>query len=552
MKILSFAILLVSWLWSSEADKQYDDGDSFFDLAFKFDLDVPKIQNMLWSVDRKLQVLSKDEAFPDTFQPVLHHWLNLIMINKDVKMKQSIIKIAQLAMEHGLDVGIPYRNDPPLYMKALITKELGLTRDVVSHGNGHIEKEVISKSVYLTNFLKTLYSIPADVIPVIKLLLHIEKLTIPKPEYEYIPNFNSTSFAIGLLEQARLDRPSIKANELFTLSQTYRDTIIRLAAHQNYSSIVTLPQVTNSLDEACATIQEALIEQVLSATERNLAIERLLDLHVQQIDQEEHVHRNAFHYLIMSRAVKMIEGVERLFLALSDDDSDAADAAAADNNSNMHSKSIIAQRILSQLHQPDHRQHTPYTYCIIRYGRESDICVAYMHFVKVVVQAAATTTTGIVSLSDIESQQLNWLAKIDPLFGLRNITTSSSATAATTTVETSQEGDSIEVVDDANLDTQSSSNNSGGGWNPTRLTSFDTNQCDILEIWNETLPNAVDFFNRFVNQGRPVIFRHAGIHPESKMKILQQVFEQNAFIKIYGKVKVDAAIIPYGGMLQFI
>lgn len=497
---------------------------SFFDSAFDAEFNSTKYIALLTQVDKNLKVLAKNELYPQTYQPVLHHWFNLLMLGGDAKTKQLIVETAKLAIEHGLDVSIQYKEDPPIYTKSLITKEIGLAQYIIAHGQRQIITDVIARSSKFAKFLKTLYAIPSEMIPVIKLLLHIEKITRPNSDVIRTPNFNSTAFAIALLEQARLEKPSIKASELFQFSNTYHDVILRLAKHENFSSIVTLHDVIESLDQLASRVQSSIVQVILQNERKNIAIEHFLDLHLHADEN----HRNCFHFLVMSGASHMINALKDLFQALPENPSEHISVPK--------SKSEIAKRILSKLHLTDSRGHSPFTYCLIRFGKDSKVCQTYMEFVKELCNAAE------ISFDAVEHEQEESLNKIDPLYDLLRTKETRSVEVTLTT-----EGDTSTVPkEEMNV-------NSGkfGGWNPQRLYNFDTHRCDILEIWNETLPMPAQFFARFVNQGRPVIFRHAGLHPEGRMKMLQKVFEKGNFIKTYGRVKVDAAVIPYGGKFVY-
>jgi hypothetical protein len=120
------------------------------------------------------------------------------------------------------------------------------------------------------------------------------------------------------------------------------------------------------------------------------------------------------------------------------------------------------------------------------------------------------------------------------------------------------------------------SSSSSGGWDSTRVEIDSSHYpCDILEIHDSTkkLPSNKEFFVKYVNKGVPVIFRQVASSSSSAkllsipndsgnnnnkrktskkssdtMEEVREVFEKSHFLSHYGKYEVPVSTIPYSGM----
>lgn len=536
--------------------------------------------------------------------PLLHMLLNQYMLSANATDKQLFLELFSLAMtQHGADPSIPLNNDPPLYIKGVMIKEMELVKSIIESSQKSITNEIIARSTKISRLLKLIYALPAEVVPIAKLLLHVEKLT--HKYYDSLPEdaklnndaangggFNATDIAVRLLLNAKLDRPSLSAAQLMRHSSTYNHTIQHLTSYllpENQpwnipgqletTKIISMFDIAQSMNELLVIIPQALVDSIflLPNDRKEVAIEHFLDLHVIPDEQD----RNCFHYLAAANSVKMIEVLMNLFDRMID-----AQHSSNDNEMAMISEKKIrqlAETLLNSLSQVDHRGHTPLSYAEVRYGNHAPVTLTLKNFISYLIRIFEGDFTSFSRhlLEDNNKEDVQEMEEIliehDGAIGTEE-EIEVGVEGLQELVTNSEESEPNEADTEAGDESKNTKDNivepprrelpesEHGGWNPERLTIFDevseeateltevnTNStrkqyyapCDILEIWDEDVPNVDEFFVRYINTATPVVFRGAALKKSSQMNKLREKFSKKKFVRNYGNVQVTASTLPY-------
>lgn len=470
--------------------------------------------------------------------PTLHMLLNQFMLSTNPIDKQQFLELFELSMNHGADPSISLNNDPPLYIKGIMIKEMELVKTIIEHSHKSITNEIIARSSKISRLLKMIYAMPAEVVPLAKLLLHVEKLTHKYHEslpYEVQESFNGTEVAIRLLLGAKLDRPTLSANQLLKYSSTYNQTIQHLTSYllpENQlwnipgqletSKIISTLDIAQIMNELLVIIPQALIESIfwLPNDRKEVAIEHFFDIHI--IPDE--VDRNCFHYLAAANSVKMMEMLMTMFDRMiaeqqeyqhegkSSEEGEKREGASSITTTTatnpiggISEKKIrhMAETLLNSLSQVDHRGHTPLSYAEVRYGPQSPISMTFKNFISRLIRIFE----GDFSLpfsGDVEEDKLaNDLQEMEDILGDMH-------DGAVETEEVAMEVDiqgsiDISASEGKESDHDIDSNNIGesntdieqrrelpesdaGGWNPERLTIFD----EIVSTDDSSAPSVLD------------------------------------------------------------
>lgn len=564
-----FAWLVLLGLSVAREDEFYEKKVQFLELV----TETPVIKANLVSARRVLESMPADigifgnEEDDEAFQVILHTVLNHFMLSKSQEEKAEYIKMIHLGIERGMDIASPFSNDPPLYVKTIMIKEMNITLAFINAGRRFITQEFIARSRKMSRALTMLYSMPAEIVPPAKLLLMVEKLTsLGAPPSSPFYHANRTIFANTLLQNARLDSQSaIKPTELMAFSPQYQEIIHRITsdtATASSSKLIATKDISRSIDELGNAVLLAMIEAMRVDSRSSVSFEHFFDLHVIADEKQ----RNLFHYLCMSRSTTMLSTIVSAFMSQWEEDGAV--------------RRVVADRLLYGLaQQADNRHHTALSYCRMRYGRnheDDDISGTMWSFIQTLKQAVgeeiaqryelltediifisqsatpkdATESIGILP-GETDTENTNEIAVEVGIDGTVNAGVDSLSFVASDTeivVETALVTDASEVtslVDSTKVD--------NGGWSIKQLdlSSFPhihVDSCDILEITNESLPFSIAFFERFINTGTPVIFREV-MHDPTKtiMSRLKEVLRRKNFLEVYGNRQVPTSTLPYGG-----
>lgn len=483
-------------------------------------------------------VIQKDQQVP--LQPLLHLLFNFHMLSKQPAEKAVILEVIELGIAKGLDVSAPFRDEPPLYFKALVAREFRLLRSILFAGKRAFANQVIARNHWLVLFMDILYAVPCEVVPLSKLLLYVEKLVHTQ---QHLPadsdpsTFNRTEMAVKLLGSASLGKPSVKAAELLQLSPLFRQLVQQisredylldqqqvpysiagssageLVSAMDRSRMVRIEHIRGSLDELVNEVQLDIFA-ILSADNRwTEALKHFLDLLTTPNAQG----RSAFHFLALANAQRTLSSILTQY---SDSSSNQMDYY----RSKLHTVEVA-----------DQRGHSPHGYCVYRYGPGHETC--RMLAKALGLHHSEDSAADNVTVAD-EGSVLHEV-EVSPTGELRMLLTED---------EVKETGTLSLILHHICIHWLTVC--LAGGWDPRVLPEGSIGQgdrCDILQIWDaDRLPSNSDFFQQFINTGTPVIFRGAAKKDGELMTKLRRTLAKDAFLRKYGPVTVPASALPYG------
>lgn len=517
---------------------------AFLETISQQDVDIGKAKALLSQIPLDPKAFHDYDDLEDPMNPVianvsvmiLHFLLNKFMLTTNAEEKAQYLEIMQLGMERGMNVAATYKDDPPLYLKAVMVKEMNLTVSMIDAAKKYMTQEIIARSRKMSKFLVMIYSLLAEVVPTAKLLLHVEKIA-ENASNRTIDGLkvqpSRKEIALMMLHTARLDKPAIKAAELLAFSPSYRELVDQITTAGQFSKSISLKKVIQSLDEYANKAVRALIDAMNEDVRSGIALEHFFDLHV--IPDENQ--RNAFHYLCMARSTVILESLLNAYK--SDWEGDDANI-----------RNVLAERIISSFEFADRRGHSPLSYCALRYGRRQhdDVGSKMVEFLDT-LKADLTDpafSEHVEELKEALFEDPNDTLAVPLIIGEGS--------------EQVKKLQASETLINGSLDLQAPNrvNADDGGWNPKRLHIdkeqypyfSDENHCDIKQVHldDATMPDQEEFFMEFLNSATPVIFRGAALNAStSRMFALRHVFRKDNFVKVYGGKKVTASTLPYGG-----
>lgn len=517
---------------------------AFLETISQQDVDIGKAKALLSQIPLDPKAFHDYDDLEDPINPVianvsvmiLHFLLNKFMLTTNAEEKAQYLEIMQLGMERGMNVAATYKDDPPLYLKAVMVKEMNLTVSMIDAAKKYMTQEIIARSRKMSKFLVMIYSLLAEVVPTAKLLLHVEKIA-ENASNRTIDGLkvqpSRKEIALMMLHTARLDKPAIKAAELLAFSPSYRELVDQITTAGQFSKSISLKKVIQSLDEYANKAVRALIDGMNEDVRSGIALEHFFDLHV--IPDENQ--RNAFHYLCMARSTVILESLLNAYK--SDWEGDDANI-----------RNVLAERIISSFEFADRRGHSPLSYCALRYGRRQhdDVGSKMVEFLDT-LKADLTDpafSEHVEELKEALFEDPNDTLAVPLIIGEGS--------------EQVKKLQASETLINGSLDLQAPNrvNADDGGWNPKRLHVdkeqypyfSDENHCDIKQVHldDATMPDQEEFFMEYLNSATPVIFRGAALNAStSRMFALRHVFRKDNFVKVYGGKKVTASTLPYGG-----
>jgi hypothetical protein len=518
---------------------------AFLETISQQDVDIGKAKAVLSQIPLDPKAFHDYDDLEDPMNPVianvsvmiLHFLLNKFMLTTNAEEKAQYLEIMQLGMERGMNVAATYKDDPPLYLKAVMVKEMNLTVSMIAAAKKYMTQEIIARSRKMSKFLVMIYTLLAEVVPTAKLLLHVEKIA-ENASNRTIDGLkvqpSRKEIALMMLHTARLDKPAIKAAELLAFSPSYRELIDQITTTGQFSKSISLKKVIQSLDEYANKAISALIDAMKDDVRSGIALEHFFDLHVIPDDNQ----RNAFHYLCMARSTVILESLVNAYKSNWEGD-------------DANIRNVLAERIISSFEFADRRGHTPLSYCALRYGRRQhdDVGSKMIEF----LDTLKTDLTNPAFVDHVEELKETLFEDPNDTLAVPLVTgEESEQVEGLQTSETHVDG-SVELLQSPKL-----VNTDDGGWNPKRLHVdkeqypyfADENHCDIKQVYldDATMPDQEEFFMEYLNSATPVIFRGAALNAStSRMFALRNVFRKDHFVKVYGGKKVTASTLPYGG-----
>jgi hypothetical protein len=548
---------------------------------------------------RKPPSITDPSSIPDekTFKrqsiPLLHYFLNVFVMLQQQKAsdKISLLKDVFIAcIEMGMGIDITFQDEPPIYYKTLMLKEFSLSQAILVNNEKYFIKEIIGRSSKIIKYFKLLYSHLSEVIPMSKLLLHVENIvenvaTKQRNEERKEQNaeqfsdveekstsssgksssfvsstpFNGTALVLRLLETAKLDKPTLRPVDLLTYSEQYRKIVnkignISTTDRDDSKAIIQLEGVIRSQEELIFSLFSPFLSFIEISERKWIAIEHFLEIHTSPVidNESHHQKRTLFHYLTMSGYVKIVSSFSSLW-------KEYEEHHRLSNNTDQSVDLFdFKKRMYQGLQSRDYRGHTPLSYALIRFGEQSEIYQLFYSFLDAFHHSSHRHhhlhhhSHLILTPTSNSSKTIEMDVEINPSTGQPQYPLSvlrsddggwQTACVLLSHANCTIPSDSALRDSDSSLPTESTTANSQHSFSSTLPSENAVNakrkeRCDILEIWNEPLPDAEVFFEKYINTATPVIFRNAALLSSEKMSSLRNTFRKDYFMKRFGRLKV--------------
>lgn len=522
------------------------------------------------------------DVWPTGAPVFLHHILNLYRLTPSSKMQTELVEFAiECISANFANANEMSGLEPPLFVKALMIKELKLASTVVAASGAAIE-EYLSAVAYLDpdsddavvaatqaridwllRFFNILYGLPSEPVPLSKLLLHADTV-IHRSAGDL-----SFDDARKMLHGATVSgQVSVKPADLDALSESYLLLIRRLGITNGGMQLKLLDAIT-VLDEAAASVHGSFISALLGtplsvAAAANDDFMELTSWRVMQIQRWFHIlatadsatGRNLFHSLALSGAAKMLQQITSLIDILHNWVR-VASSAPIDGASQL---AMICRSVAVALTTTDYRKHSPVSYAFYRFRR--------MISSEIMSDEHSSEAPIISALREL----IGTLESISKELGLEGVDADVDALRAhfLRHQNVHAESDKLEspklhpTPPQRAMDVEEAVAGDDGGW-PSAALEYEeiinTTRCDIEEVWGlSELPSNKQFFEQYVNRGKPVIFRSVGGDiPQltSKNRIrysvsaTQNALRRDVFLRDFGAFEVPSSPIPYASSFGF-
>jgi hypothetical protein len=227
-------------------------------------------------------------------------------MSTNVVQKSEIIEVIQQCVKLGYEINIPYRNDPPLFYKALVIRELKTTQTFLINSKTDLKMLILNQSEWLVRFFSILFEIPSQPVPIAKLLLHANTIVKKKKTED-------TSFGINeikkLLISASLgfqSKPTFKVKDFIEFSPAYNDLLSKLGTQNGHN--LKLIDIIQSMDEVSNTLFKTITNFILEDIIRNTKNINILFsfLNILSYQDPTNNNRNSFHSLLTTGSSIML------------------------------------------------------------------------------------------------------------------------------------------------------------------------------------------------------------------------------------------------------
>lgn len=413
--------------------------------------------------------------------PVLHHMLNMYFRSRDVGARKDLVQLMLHCVDAGVTVEEPFGSDPSVLFKALAMREMNLARALAAASGAPLATRLL---------LTHLYSLPCELVPLAKLLLHAN--TIVSRNAAGLAGFGGVEGVKRLVASASLgaqSKPAVKGDDLAALSVVFTNLV---AAFGSSDYRLSLTQLIAVLDEVAGTTHQHLL--TAPSLSETLAV-------LQEAESAaEGSLRNGLHHLGIAGATHMIGQL-----------AEAAKAAAHDGEPGRAALEALAQALGAL----DVHGMAPASYALARFGPQSEAFLA------------------LLSLCQALPLQLLDVCDVDHPAALVERARGKAERRAGVEREVGVTGVALQPPEEDYV---------GGGWDAARLDpelAGDAGRCDIVEVHGPP-PSRSEFYRDYVLTSTPVVFRGA-----ARGQRLERAFERGAFLKAYGNDQVDVGAIPY-------
>lgn len=418
--------------------------------------------------------------------PPLHHMLNIYFRSRDVGTRKDLVQLMLHCVEAGVTVEEPFGSDPSVLFKALAMREMNLARALAAASGAPLATRLL---------LTHLYSLPCELVPLAKLLLHAN--TIVSRNAAGLAGFGGVLGVKRLVASASLgaqSNPAVKGDDLVALSTAFTDM---LSAFGSSHYRLSLTQLITVLDQVAGTTHQHL----LSAPTLPVTLAALQEVD----DGAEGSLRNGLHHLGIAGATHMIGQL-----------AEAAKAARAVEGREGGGTAALEALSLA-MGALDAHGMTPSSYALARFGPQSEAYLALQSLCQAVLPSL---------------MQLGGCMGGDHPADLAQTAQDKARRGRRGEVGVGVSGSMQQQVDDYD----------GGGWDTVRLPqdlAGDPGRCDIVEVHGPPPPRE-QFYRDYVLTSTPVVFRGA-----ARGQRLERAFERQAFLRAYGDDQVEVGAIPY-------
>lgn len=402
-------------------------------------------------------------------RPLMHHVLNLYMINKDsTESKKLLLLLADVLLQGGISPNSRYGKDPDLMTKTLMIRELNLASRLVEEG----------ACLTMPIQLQMLFTMACNPTPVAKMLLHADTiLRGAGVEHSIDPE--------ELLASASLPHssmPPLRSVHLAKLSGRYREMLSQLGRETDGSTIPKVPlgDILGSVDEITSGFfRQLVMNHATASSSLSTTLTQLSSTLAAIID---HSGRNLMHLVALSGSTGVVRDLQVLF-----------DGAPVDS----------MKELAHSLNRRDTRSLTPLQTAAVRFGDSAH----FNSLLNLALQCGALP-------QNTSAESFSFYLK------------------------------SHKGISKTRTDEQLGATDNGG-WNGDRLDKAlaGDGRCNILEVY-ELPEDPIDFFEKYVATGTPVVFRAAAKNQPQITKLLRN-FEKSHFLEHHGRDFVGVAPIPY-------
>lgn len=430
--------------------------------------------------------------------PSVHYMLFLYFKSADLTARRGLVRLMTKCIEEfGADVTNSYGKDPSVLFKALLLREMSLAKVVAeASGNQTDGLQLITRSA-----LSQLYSVPCEVVPLSKLLLHASTI-IGKSSLSKVGGLDGLKHLIAGASLGGQNKPAVRGGDL-SMAPSYHE-ILGAGDFAAKGYRLQLKELIRVLDEVAGVTHGSILASVSARSQSGLAA-----LVFALAEVEESTLRNLLHQLAVAGATLMIRQLADFVVGV----------AAAGLESAPASESAL-QKLAAALLTKDRHGMIPAAYAAMRFGEHSE---AFGAFVQLCAAAGGPVTSEACRVQH-------------PEIAISKARTGINVGHGSITV--GADGEIKELSAQKRRDEEDS-----GGWNTRRLEQSnlagDPERCDILQFQGPP-PSRDEFYRQFVLTNTPVVFRGA-----AQGTSMQQAFRREAFLQRYGANVVEVGAIPY-------
>lgn len=458
----------------------------------------------------------------------VHDIFDLYVLSPE-SVREQIVDFLKVELDSSkLAVDAPIRNSPHIIIKVLLMKEPSLALKMINNSN---EMKTVFDIGVVRDVVNRILSIPCDIVPLSKILLHVNSMFL-SGAFKSMNPVSSSSSRIRMLAQASklsFTKSSAPWRDLIDLSPNFN----QLFNHSQGldGKYITVEGVVEVLSDISNELLLSLLNRFASSLDDSDDFMVLRSLHRISnvfVSDTMDADRLPWHYLAASGCASCVKTLQT-FLSNSFFSSKINDRMRFSDPMFFSSLESMKKEIKdSLLHAKDKRGLSAGDILTIRWGTNSSIGVEWAKWEMIVGDISASKESLEATLSVDIHQEI-----------------SSASSSSLTDTAVSMDGAVIKSINSLPLP-----DDHNGGWKQEHLSIFDSSAaldswkdrsyCDIKEVMGP-LPDWKEFYDQYVRTGTPVVFRQA-LNESSSFR---QLMMKDQFLSRYGNEKISYAAIPY-------